>query len=142
LGKETIYPVSGTAIEAVSACFIELNFFLATLKVNHDYAFSLLMFYAEELQESEKRMRNLAHMTVKGRIAYGLLGLKERFGVHQDGHINIALSRNDIASYAGTTYETAFRVMNEFEQENYVAYSGKEILILNEQELKNAQQIN
>jgi hypothetical protein len=32
--------------------------------------------------------------------------------------------------------------MNEFEQENYVAYSGKEILILNEQELKNAQQIN
>ena len=142
LGKERIYPVSGTTIEPVSACYIDLSFFNTTLKVNHDYAFNLLMFYAEELQESEKRMRNLAHMTVKGRIAYGLLKLKEKFGANKAGRIDISLSRNDLASYAGTTYETAFRVMNEFEQENYVTYSGKEILILNEPALTGFQQIS
>ncbi|MDB5250304.1 MAG: Crp/Fnr family transcriptional regulator [Segetibacter sp.] len=135
LGNEMIYPVSATAIEEVSVCFIDLDFFLSTLKVNHEYAFNLLMFYAEELQESEKRMRNLAHMTVRGRIAYGLLRLKERFGVSELGSINIILSRNDLASYVGTTYETTFRVLSDFTQEKIVSFSGKNISIINEEKL-------
>jgi CRP-like cAMP-binding protein len=136
LGKENIYPVSATAIEPVSACFIALDFFFSTLKINHDYAFKLLMFYAEELQESEKRMRNLAHMSVKGRIAYGLLKLKERFGVTEDGQLAIAVSRHDLASYVGTTYETAFRVLTELAQENVLSVSGKGINIFSEDTLR------
>lgn len=132
LGKEMIYPISATAIEPVAACFIELDFFLTTLKVNHDYAFSLLMFYAEELKESERNMRNLAHMQVKARIAYALLNLKERFGVDEHQELNILLSRNDLASFAGTTYETTFRVLNELVEDNLLKFSGKSLLILNE----------
>jgi CRP-like cAMP-binding protein len=136
LGKQSTYPVSATAIEPVTACFIELEFFFATLKVNPGYTFTLLMFYAEELQESEKRMRNLAHMTVKGRIAYGLLKLKDRFGETEEGLLNISLTRQDLASYAGTTYETAFRVMTELAREHVIAFVEKEIRILDEGALR------
>jgi len=135
LGKDTIYPVSATTIEPVIACFIDLEFFFTTLKVNADYAFGLLMFYAEELKESEKRMRNLAHMTVKGRITYGLIKLKERFGLNEKGALDISLTRQDLASYVGTTYETAFRVLTELEKENTITFSGKEITIINEAQL-------
>ena len=135
LGKEMIYPISATALEPVTTCFIELDFFLSTLKINHDYAFKLLMFYAEELQESEKRMRNLAHMTVKGRIACGLLRLKERFGVTPEGMLNISLTRQDLGSYVGTTYETAFRVMTELSKENLISFLDKEIYIINAEAL-------
>ena len=135
LGKETIYPVSATTIEPVITCFVGLDFFFTTLKVNAGYAFQLLMFYADELKESEKRMRNLAHMTVKGRIAYGLIKLKERFGLTEDGTLDISLTRQDLASYAGTTYETAFRVLTELEKENTITFSGKEIRIINEAQL-------
>ena len=129
LGGELFYPVSATAIEPVTSCFIELDFFLATLKVNHDYSFKLLMFYAAELQESEKRMRNLAHMTVKGRIAIGLLRLKERFGVTPDGFLNINLTRQELASYVGTTYETTIRVLTELSKDNLIALFEKDISI-------------
>ncbi len=132
LGNETIYPVSATAIEPVTACFTDLDFFFSTVKVNHAYAFKLLMFYAEELQESEKRMGNLAHMTVKSRIAYSLLKLTERFGLSADNELNIQLSRQDLASYAGTTYETAFRVLTELAITGILRFSGKSIAILNE----------
>ncbi|WP_018615527.1 Crp/Fnr family transcriptional regulator [Segetibacter koreensis] len=135
LGKETIYPISGTALESVSACFIDLDFFHTTLKVNYEYAYNLLMFYAEELQESEKRMRNLAHMSVKGRIAYGLLKLKEKFGETEEGFFAIRLSRQDLASYVGTTYETVFRTLNELASENIIAVADKNISILNQQKL-------
>jgi CRP/FNR family transcriptional regulator len=85
-------------------------------------------------------MRNLAHMTVKGRIAYGLLRLKERFGESGEGLLNISLTRQDLASYAGTTYETAFRVMTELTKENAIAFVDKEIRIVDEDALRTISQ--
>ena len=132
LGADLIYPVSGTALEPTEVCFVDLDFFNSTLKVNQDLLFGLMMFFAAELKESEKRMRNLAHMTVKGRIANALLFLKNKFGVTPEGAINLLLSRQDLASYTGTTYETLFRVMNELAEENAISMNGKSIVVNSE----------
>lgn len=129
-GKETFYPISATALDNVTVCFIDISFFLVSLKVNYDFIFELMKFYAQELQESEKNMRNLAHMPVKGRVATALLKLKDKFGENEDGYIQITLSRQDLAAYAGTTYETVFRLMTEFAEEGLVRTSGKDIAIL------------
>ncbi len=135
LGEEIIYPVSCTALEATTVCFIDLDFFNATLRVNSECTIGLLMFYAEELQRSEKKMNHLAHMQVKGRIAYSLLSLKNKFGVTPEGAIDIILSRQDLASYAGTTYETIFRILNEFTEAGYISISNKNIALLNEEQM-------
>jgi CRP/FNR family transcriptional regulator len=137
LGTDTIYPVSGTALAPTDVCYIDLDFFDSTLKVNPGYLYHLMMFFAAELKESEKRMRNLAHMPVKGRIANALLYLQQKFGVTSEGSIDIILSRQDLASYTATTYETLFRVMNELAEENSLKVIGKNIFILNEEALIN-----
>ncbi len=137
LGKENFYPVSATALEPVTVCFIDLDFFRASLKVNHNFIYELMMFYAKELQESEKNMRNLAHMPVKGRIAQALLALKDKFGINEEGFIDLVLSRQDLASFAGTTYETVFRILNQFMEENIITASGKDIAIINVEALLN-----
>lgn len=133
---DAVYPISATAIEETSLCFIELDFFMATLKVNHDFAFNLMLFYAEELQESEKKMRNLALMPVKGRLAVALLQLKEQFGVNEQGSLNLELSKQDLAAYTGATYETVFRMTTELINEKLISSIGKEILIINEEKLR------
>lgn len=135
LGKTNIYPISATALEPVTYCYIDLDFFMATIKVNNDFAYELMMFFATELQESEKNMRNLAHMTVKGRLAQGLLMLQEKFGHNAAGCIDIALSRQDLASLAGTTYETVFRILAELTQEGILSVSNKDIGILDHEKL-------
>ncbi|MEO7768357.1 MAG: Crp/Fnr family transcriptional regulator [Ferruginibacter sp.] len=137
LGDEVIYPVSGTALESTTVCFIDLDFFKTTIRINNDFTIRLLMFYADELQRSEKKMNNLAHMQVKGRIAYCLLSLKNKFGVTTDGAININLTRQHLASYAGTTYETVFRILNELAQDEILSIDNKNILILDEIQLVN-----
>ncbi len=43
--------------------------------------------------------------------------------------MNIVLSRQDIASYTGTTYETLFKMMNEFATENILRFFEKKIAI-------------
>lgn len=135
LGKDLVYPVSGTAIEPTTVCFVELNFFQASLKVNHDFLYELMQFFATELKESERNMRNLAHMPVKGRIAQALLTLEEKFGTTDDGFLAITLSRQDLASFAGTTYETAFRMLNELTEEESIQIEGKRIAIGNRNSL-------
>ncbi|HTI94179.1 MAG TPA: Crp/Fnr family transcriptional regulator [Puia sp.] len=130
LGQEHHYPISATAVEPVSACYVNLEFFQTSLKVNQEFMYGLLLFFADELQESERKMRNLAHMQVKGRVAQALLSLEEKFGRSPEGHIGITLSRQDLASLVGATYETVFRIINELAQEELIGLDAKNITII------------
>ena len=129
LGQDHHYPISATALSPVDACYIDLDFFQASLKVNPGLSQGLLQFFADELQKSERKMRDLAHMQVKGRVAQALLQLREDFGVTPDGYIGLRLSRQDLASLVGATYETVFRIINELAQEKLILLDGKDIAI-------------
>jgi len=136
LGSDTIYRVSGTALEPTTVCFVDLKFFTDTLSVNHEFLYKLMMFFAAELKESEKRMRNLAHMSVKGRIANAIITLKQKFGTNENGQLGITISRQDFASYNGATYETVFRMMNEMVEDNAIQMDGKNIIVMSESKLE------
>ena len=137
LGMDHHYPISATAIAPVTVCYIDLEFFQTSLRVNQGLLYSLLLFFADELQESERKMRNLAHMPVKGRVAQALLQLQEQFGVTPEGHIGLTLSRQDLASLVGATYETVFRTINELAGEDLICLDGKDIRIINAMRLGN-----
>ena len=80
-------------------------------------------------------MGDLAHMSVKGRIANAVLTLKQKFGVKPNGQLGITISRQDFASYNGATYETVFRMMNEMVEEKAIKLDGKHIMIISEHKL-------
>ncbi|SEO08980.1 Crp/Fnr family transcriptional regulator [Mucilaginibacter sp. OK283] len=132
LGDTGYYPVSATAIEAGIICYISMDFLESTLNVNNSFVIKLMRFFANELQESEKRMRNLAHMPVKGRVAQALISLKNKFGINADGFIDIDLSRQDLAAFTGAAYESLFRTINDLVEEKIIEIAGKSILVKNE----------
>jgi CRP/FNR family transcriptional regulator len=136
LGDDSHYPVSATALEPVIVCYMEMDFFESTLHVNNAFTYKLMRFMANELQESEKRVRNLVHMPVKGRIAQAFITLRNQFGVNKDGFIDIELTRQDLSSFAGASYETLFKVINDFTEEKLIEMSGKSIRITNEAKLQ------
>ncbi|RYY14488.1 MAG: Crp/Fnr family transcriptional regulator [Chitinophagaceae bacterium] len=135
LGEIPLYPISATALENTILCFVKIDFFRTTLQVNPRFTVNLLLFYADELQRSEKKMSMLAHMPVRGRIADALLSLSRLFGTDENGAINISLSRQDLASYAGTTYETVFRTLAEFAELETIRFVNKSIVITQEDQL-------
>jgi CRP/FNR family transcriptional regulator len=136
LGDETIYPVSATAIGPGLACFVAMDFLEPTLTINNNFTRQLLRVLANDLQESEKRMRNLAHMPVKGRVAQALITLQNQFGTTAGGYINMDLSRQDLASFTGAAYESLFRVLIELADEKLITVSGKSILVADEAALR------
>lgn len=135
MGSDTRYPVSATAVEEVTACFVTADFFRTTLLVNHHLAYQMILFYADELQKAEQHMRDMIHHNVKGRIAGSLEKLEQLFGTDPDGYILGGLSRQDIASFAGTTYETLFKVLNEWAAAGIVITEGRQIRILDKKRL-------
>jgi CRP-like cAMP-binding protein len=131
-----LYPISATALEDTTACFISNEFLETSLKANPSLSYALMHFYATELQKAEKRMRDLTHMEVKGRIANALLDIEETFGRDAEGRIAMLLTRQDIAAYAGTTYETVFKFFNELTADGVISTEGKEITMLLPERLK------
>jgi len=135
LGSDPVYPVSATAIEPAVVCSIDLAFFESTLNVNPKFTYTLMKLFANEVQESEKRMRNLVHMPVKERIALSLINLKRQFGVDDQGAINIELTRQDLSSFAAVSYETLFKVIQEFLQNKLIEVKGKSFRLMDEKTL-------
>lgn len=131
MGAHQRYPVSATALENIELCYVSTEFLKTTLKVNNQLTYELMLYYAHELQEAELSMSNMVHMNVKSRIADSLLRIKDIFGINQDGYINSSLTRQDISSFAGTTYETVFKTFNEFISEGILDASGKSVSIKN-----------
>jgi len=129
LGGNTVYPISATALEDTTACFIGNEFLELSLKANPSLTYTLMHFYATELQAAEKRMRDLTHMDVKGRIAGALLDIARIFGTTDKGFLGVTLTRQDIAAYAGTTYETVFKFFTELTGADVITTAGKDIRI-------------
>jgi CRP/FNR family transcriptional regulator len=131
------YPITATALTPVTLIYISLDFFEATFKTNSSFAYQFMMFMADELMLSEIRMRNLAHMTVRARLANALLALESKFGTNESGFISFVASRQDIAAYVGTAYETVYKNINEFIESGYIKTDAKAIALLNKEALKN-----
>nr|WP_288808406.1 Crp/Fnr family transcriptional regulator [uncultured Sphingobacterium sp.] len=134
--EPTFYPVSATALEVSQVCFVELPFFLSTLRINPELSYRLMLFFADELHLSEQKMANLAQLSVKNRLAWSLLLLHRIFGGEtEDGDIGLSLSKKDLASYVGTTYETFYRMLGELIQMGAITVEGKKIFIKDFQQL-------
>jgi CRP/FNR family transcriptional regulator len=126
---DTVYPISATALEDTMACFVGNDFLELSMKANPSLTYTLMHFYAAELQKAEKRLRDITHMEVKGRIAGALLDIFQTFGIDENQFLALKLTRQDIAAYAGTTYETVFKFFAELTTAGVITTSGKDIRI-------------
>lgn len=132
----TAFPVSATALDHTRICFIRNEFLESTFKTNTSFLYAMMQLYAGELQRAESRMRSLAVMPVKGRVAEALFTIQEVFGLNAEGYISVPITRLDIACYAGTAYEAVFRLFTKWSGEGIVSTQGKYIRIIDEKKLR------
>jgi len=85
----------------------------------------------EQLTEAHETMKSLAVERVERRVARQLLKLARRAGVASPAGLRIAvtLSRQDVADLAGTTVETAIRVLSRWRQQGLVGDDGGHLVL-------------
>ena len=131
------------AVEDSQLLTIRREEFLQCLKKQPDLALTLLGEMSRRLRKSNRQISSLALMSVYGRVAASILQLMEERGVRsktKDGtSITVVRDRptqQHIADMSGTTRETVSRVLNFFQKKGYIVLDGKDLLILQEGELK------
>ena len=131
------------AVEDARLLTIRREEFLATVRKQPDLALTLLGEMSRRLRKSNRQISSLALMKVYGRVAATLLQLMEERGIRtrtKDGKSIIVVrerpTQQSIAEMSGTTRETVSRVLNYFQKKGYIVLDGKDLLILQEDELK------
>ncbi|MEI6507625.1 MAG: Crp/Fnr family transcriptional regulator [Bacteroidota bacterium] len=131
-----IYPISAVAMEDSQICFVENNTLHDLFMNNPQFTYGVMMFYSRELRKIEERIKNIAQMNIREKIAETLLLINENFGVNANNELNVHFTREDIAAVAGTTSEQVVRQFTDFEEEGLIAKKGRKIEIINLDKLK------
>lgn len=125
------YFASATALEDTEVCFISKLTIVNLIKTNSNFSFSLLDLLSDDLKRAEEKITHMAQKQVRERIAEAILLLHEAYGLKEDNQtIDSNLTRKEIANIAGTTTETSIRILSEFQKDNIIELTGKEIKIL------------
>jgi len=125
-----------TALEEMDVCFIPKNEIIELFKNNSEFSFEITKSLAEDLDEANSAIANMAQKNVRERLAESLLFFERIFGVDSNGYISVTLTREEIANAIGTATESTIRLLSEFKKEGYISLSGKKIRIENKVKLQ------
>ena len=133
------YNTSARAGKDSTVMFISKADFLEILSENKDVIHQIIVQLAEEVTSLEKLAVSLAYKPLRGRLADKLLSLENSKGNNSDR--TIQLSRRDLAGYTGTVKETVNRVLSEFQREEIISISEKQIIIKDKTRLQRLSQL-
>ena len=130
------YSISAASIDDTILCNFSNETLKQMLQKIPSLTYEFMLFYAEELNRSETKVKSIAHMTVREKVIDSLLYIHRKFDENPKGFINILLSRKEIADFAGTTEEQVIRIISALKKEKLIHTAGKRIKIIDLNKLK------
>lgn len=134
LGSD-IYTETAAALEPTVVCFVPQEAFMEVVKGSPDFPMRMMELLSSNLQEVETRLANWAQKSVRERLAETLLMLYTSYGVDSQDHLNVELTREDLAGIVGTATESLIRTLSDLKKRKLIAVKGRNIKILNTKEL-------
>ena len=131
------YPATAQAMEPTKTLSLPRQHYVELIQAQPSLSWSLIEELGRRLQSAHERIRSLAVEKVEQRIARILLRLAAAAGEKQEHSvlITVSLTRQEIADMAGTTVETAIRVMSKLRRLGLVDSQGGLIRILRAHQL-------
>lgn len=123
-------------LEDAILCHISSQELYQLLRENSEFGIEMLQIACAELGEANNYITDIAQKSVRERLAEILLQLKDDFGTNQEGIINLALTREELANIIGTATESVIRLLSEFKNEGIIELQGRKVKLLNVAKLK------
>jgi len=129
--KNWTYPVTAEAIEETDVVGWDKSTMVGLMRQYPDIAINLLGIVLERIEDVQHRYLEVCTEHVDQRIARSLLRLMRRAGskTSEGIHIDIPLSRQNIADYSGTTLYTVSRTLSAWKKKGWVQ-SGREQIVV------------
>jgi CRP/FNR family transcriptional regulator len=116
----------------VSLCAFAMEDFIRLLQRKPEMAIAFSFHLGNKLRKVENRLLNILNKDVKSRLAQFLLQLAvdNKSIVENKAVIDKFLTHEDMAKLIGSSRQTVTTTMNQFEKQNLISLSKKEITIL------------
>ena len=124
------YPASAQAVVETKVLGIKRQDFLSFLTRRPQVALRIINVLGGRLRDAQGRLRDLAGERVQQRLARTLLMLSSKLGS------TLPFTREEIADMAGTTTETAIRLMSRLKDGGVIRSGRGKIIILDEARLR------
>lgn len=123
------------AIDECELRLIPIEDFTLLLFNNREFSAKFIKMLANQSEEMEKQLIEMAYSSVRKRVANALLKFSE------SKHTTVmSILRDDIASLAGTAKETTIRTLSDFKHEGIIAIDDNKIELLKIDKLRNMPQ--
>ncbi|MFN4146379.1 MAG: response regulator [Runella sp.] len=133
--EDTEYQEAAEALEDAEVLTIPRYEFLELLTRNQEVARKFIKLLANDVQERERQLAQMAYNSIRRRTADALLALSQKFKSDSSAPFSIKISREDLASMVGTATESLIRTLSDFKSERLIETRGGEIVLLDELKL-------
>jgi len=134
--KGTEYYDSVACLEDTEVKKIHRNELQTYMDKNAISSTSVIKLFAEELKVREDRLISMAYDSVRMRVASALVILDDVYRDKKESTV-FKIPREDLAAMVGTSAESVIRTLSDFKKEGYIDIVKNEILIKDNEGLKN-----
>lgn len=131
------HTVSATALTNIEYCYVAAGQFGEIKGKSPVLAGQILNQILNELDMVQKKTVNIAHKSVREKVAEALLLLSKWYEYEQKKQsFRIHFCRQDIADFSGTTREQVSKTLKDFEKEKLIKCTAKKFTYLNTELLR------
>lgn len=134
--EEKPYAENAEALEDTQVAIIPKNDFLLLLYTSKDVARKFIQLLSNNLDDTEKRLLDVAYQSVRQRVAGALLQICERYTSPGDREDVISFARRDISGLIGTATESLNRTLADFKDEGLIEILEDGLKLLDRKKLE------
>ncbi len=134
--EESTYKETAEAMEDSELAVIPKQDFDDLINSNPVIARKFIQMLAKDVADKEEQLLKLAYNSLRKKVADALMSLQKKYKKDNEP-FSISISRENLASIAGTATESLIRTLGDFRSEKLIDIKDGNIIILNEKKLEN-----
>jgi len=132
----SVYRETAEAIDECEIAMIPKKEFEDHLTLNKEVSQKFIGLLAKNVSEKEKHLLNIAYNSLRKKVAEALVTLKNKYEKDKEEKFSIDISRENLATIAGTATESLIRTLSDFKSEKIIEIKGGNITIINGKKLE------
>ncbi len=127
--ENSTYKENAEAIDETEIAIIPKNDFEELLNSSHEVSRKFISLLANNVTDKQEQLVKMAYNSLRKKVADALMTLHKKYNVPID------ISRENLATIAGTATESLIRTLGDFKSEKLIDIKDGSIVILNETKL-------
>jgi CRP/FNR family transcriptional regulator, cyclic AMP receptor protein len=133
----TVYKDTAEAMEESEIALIPREDFEELMGSQIDAAAQFIRMLARNVTSKEQQLLGLAYNSLRKKVAEALLSLCRKYNEQKQEPFAIDISRDNLATIAGTATESLIRTLGDFREEKLIEIREGSIIVLSEKRLAN-----